>query len=38
MLHNSKNCEIVEKCSIERTLLVELSWGKSREGGSRAER
>ena len=27
---DSKNREIVERCSIERTLLIELSLGKSR--------
>ena len=28
--HDSKNRKIVERCSINRTLLIELSWGKSR--------
>ena len=27
----SSNCEIVEKFSIERILLIKLSWEKSRE-------
>ena len=30
MSRDSKNREIVERCSIGRTSLIELSWGKSR--------